>query len=78
MSIAYKSIGVRITGLVYDGGGSNESFTRKVIDNCNLDQKLPNDLFISIIHPLDEYRRIYVWSYGTHSLKATRNYLFRS
>ena len=76
--IAYESIGVKINGLVCDGGGANESFLQKVVDSFNLDQKFPNNLSVSMIHPLDKSRRIFVWSCGTHSLKAMRNNLFRS
>ena len=76
--IAYESIGVKINGLVCDGGGTNESFLHKVVDSFNLDDKFPNNKSISMIHPLDDTRRIFVWSCGTHSVKAVRNNLFGS
>ena len=76
--IAYESIGVKINGLVCDGGGTNESFLHKVVDSFNLDDKFPSNKSIKMIHPLDDTRRIFVQSRGTHSLKAVRNNLFRS
>ena len=33
---------------------------------------------VSMIHPFNNTRRIFFWSCGTHSQKATRNNLFRS
>ena len=33
---------------------------------------------VSLIHPFDSTRRIFFWSCGTHSQKATRNNLFGS
>ena len=71
MIIQYESIGVKMCGLLCDGGGSNESFLRKIVEVFDLDKS------ISIIHPLENSRRIYFWPYGTHSQKATKNNFFR-
>ena len=53
-------------------------FLHKAVDSFYVDDKFPNNKSISMIHPLDDTRRIFVWSCGTHSLKAIRNNLFRS
>ena len=78
MLVLYESIGVEICGLVCDGGGSNESFIKKIVEKFDLDKEHTDIDSVSMIHPLDNNRRIFIWSCGTHSLKAIRNNLFRS
>ena len=76
--IFYETCGVQIHGLVCDGGGSNESFLHKIVEKLGFDKKMIDLQSVSMIHPFDNKRRIYFWSCGTHSQKATRNNLFRS
>ena len=76
--IYYESIGIQIHGLVCDGGGSNESFLHKIVEKLCFEGKIIDMKSVSMIHPFDSTRRIFFWSCGTHSQKATRNNLFRS
>ena len=74
----YETVGVQISGLVCDGGSSNESFLHNIVDKFNFDAVIPDKESLSFIHSLDKTRRIYLWSCGTHSQKALRNNLYRS
>ena len=65
--IFYESIGIQISGLVCDGGGSNEMFLHSIVDKLNLDEVILGEETLSFIHPLDKTRRIYLWSCGTYS-----------
>ena len=78
MLLACDTIGVKICELVCDRGGRNEGFMHSVADELNLDKKKPDDTSVSLTHPLDKERKIFLWSCGTHSIKALRNNLYRS
>ena len=76
--ISYEMLGVKILGVVSDGGGGNENFFRQMADNSPMIGPWPNDKSVSFVNPCDTVRKIYVWSCGTHSLKSMRNNLYRS
>ena len=38
----YETVGVQISGLVCDGGGSNESFLHNIVDKLNFDAVIPD------------------------------------
>ena len=76
--ILYESLGVKICGLVCNGGGGNSKFIWLL--RCNLPglhvwPDSDNDYWT---YPLYYNRHMYIWSCATHSLKATRNTLYRS
>ena len=51
-----ESIGVQISCLVSDGGGSNESFLHNTIDKLDLDKVILGKESLSFIHLLDKTR----------------------
>ena len=75
---SYELMGIQIHGIVSDGGGGNEKFFRSIVENSTPVEDWSSNKNISFINPIDVSRRIYVWSCGTHSLKAVRNNLYRS
>ena len=74
----YETIGIYICGIVCDGGGSNESFIEKLASRSGMKYIAVSEDTVRILHPFDKKRWIYIWSCGTHSLKALRNNIFRS
>ena len=74
----YESIEVSVIGIVGDGGGSNEGFMTNIAEHFNLDMTSPNVQAVSFPHPFDKEQRIFLWSCSTHSIKATRNNIYRS
>ena len=57
--IYYESIGIQICDLVCDGGGSDES--RMIVEAFDLDKKEIDNKSISMIHPFDSIKHIYLW-----------------
>ena len=71
-------MGIKIYGIVNDGGGGNEKFFRSIVEKLTSVQDWSSNQNISFSNPIDISRRIHVWSCGTHSLKAVKNNLYRS
>ena len=76
--ISYENIGVKIIGIVSDGGGGNTEFFRMLCDNLPVETHWPGKASIICLNPVDKSRYIYFISCSTHGLKAVRNSLFRS
>ena len=75
---AYELMGVKIYGIVSDGGGGNTKFFNMISNYKPLKAKWISKECLSTINPVDPSRKIYIWSCSTHSLKALRNNLFRT
>ena len=71
-------MGIKIHGIVSDGGGGNEKLFRSIVEKSTPVQDWSSNQSISFSNPIDISRRIYAWSRGTHSSKAVRNNLYRS
>ena len=49
-----------------------------MVDNSPMIGPWPNEQCVSFINPCETSRKVFIWSCGTHSLKAMRNNLYRS
>ena len=76
--LSYEFLNIKILGIVSDGGGGNENFFRTMTNNIPMTGPWPGLDTISFVNPIDTTRKVYIWSCGTHSLKAIRNNLYRS
>ena len=74
----YELIGIKIYGMVSDGGGGNTKFFKLISEYQPLQGIWINEKCLRTLNPVDPCRYIYIWSCSTHSLKALRNTLYRS
>ena len=75
---SYESIGIKIYGIVSDGGGGNTKIFNMISEYNPGKSKWMNNKCLRTLNPVDPSRYIYIWSCSTHSLKALRNNLYRS
>ena len=73
---SYEMIGVKIYGMVSDGGGGNTNFFNMIADDKSLQGKWISKEYLRALNLVDTTRYIYIWSCSLYSLKTLINTLF--
>ena len=58
--LSYEILGIKILGIVSDGGGGNENFFCIMTNNLPMLGSWPNREAISFVNPVDVTRKIFV------------------